>query len=289
MKEYKSMNILFIGTGVMGAPMAKHLNIAGHKVYAYNRTYSKAKALEPHVKAVESIKDTLPLVDIVFTIVGYPSDVEEVYQEVIEFAHEGTILVDMTTSSPALAKKLYKQALNKKLYMLDAPVTGGDLGAINATLSIMVGGDEHIFQKVKPLLEVMGKTITYMGNEGSGMTAKLCNQTVIAGNILGIAEALVLAKAKGLNQDAMLHVIVGGSASSWQAQFNGRKMIDHDYQPGFFVKHYLKDLKLAVEEKGDLPLNVLETAEKVYQILSDKGFEDQGTQSIIEAYLREWV
>ncbi|QWB96515.1 NAD(P)-dependent oxidoreductase [Mycoplasmatota bacterium] len=283
------MDILFIGTGVMGAPMAKHLSHAGHKVYAYNRTHAKAKALEPDVIAVDSIKDSLPLVDIVFTIVGYPSDVEEVYQEVIKYAKKDTILVDMTTSSPALAKKLYKQALSKNLFMLDAPVTGGDLGAINQTLSIMVGGDKKIFQKVKPLLEVMGKTITYMGNEGSGMTAKLCNQTVIAGNILGIAEALVLAESKGLDKDAMLNVIVGGSASSWQAQFNGRKMIDKDYEPGFFVKHYLKDLKLAVEEKGDLPLHVLETAKKAYQLLSDKGFEDQGTQSIVEAYLREWI
>jgi len=289
MKGYKFMDILFIGTGVMGAPMAKHLSHAGHKVYAYNRTYEKAKALEPDVIAVDSIKDSLPYVDIVFSIVGYPSDVEEVYQEVIKYARKDTILVDMTTSSPALAKKLYKQALNKKLHMLDAPVTGGDLGAINQTLSIMVGGDEKIYQKVKPLLEVMGKTITYMGKEGSGMTAKLCNQTVISGNILGIAEALVLAESKGLDKDAMLNVIVGGSASSWQAQFNGRKMIDIDYEPGFFVKHYLKDLKLAVEEKGDLPLHVLETAKKAYQILSDKGFGNQGTQSIVEAYLREWI
>jgi 3-hydroxyisobutyrate dehydrogenase len=283
------MNILFIGTGVMGAPMAKHLSHHGHKIYAYNRTYAKAKALEPDVIAVKSIKDTLALVDVVFTIVGYPSDVKDVYSEVIKYAKPETILVDMTTSSPKLAKTLYKEALEKQLYMLDAPVTGGDLGAINATLSIMVGGDEKIFNQIKPLLEIMGKTITYMGPSGSGMTAKLCNQTVIAGNILGIAEALVLAKSKGLNTDAMLNVIVGGSASSWQAQFNGRKMIDKDYRPGFFVKHYLKDLKLAVEEKGDLPLHVLETAERAYQILSDHKLEENGTQSIIEAYLKEWI
>ncbi len=283
------MKVLFIGTGVMGAPMAKHLYEKGHEVYAYNRTYAKAKALEPNIKAVEDILEVLSEVDIVFSIVGYPSDVKEVYDKVIPNAKKGTILVDMTTSSPALAKTLYREAKAKGLYMLDAPVTGGDLGAINATLSIMVGGDEDIYLKVRPLLEAMGKTITYMGQEGLGMTAKLCNQTVIAGNILGIAEALMLAKSKGLNEDAMLNVIVGGSASSWQAQFNGRKMIDHDYEPGFFVKHYLKDLKLAIEEKGDLPLNVLETAVKTYQILSDKGLEEKGTQCVIEAYLREWV
>ncbi len=283
------MKVLFIGTGVMGAPMAKHLSAHGHEIYAYNRTFSKAKALEPNVKAVEHIKDVISDVDIVFTIVGYPNDVREVYDIVIPNAKKGTILVDMTTSSPSLARNLYKEAKDRELFMLDAPVTGGDLGAINGTLSIMVGGDEDVFNKVKPLLDAMGKTITYMGVEGSGMTAKLCNQTVIAGNILGIAEALLLAKEKGLDQEAMLNVIVGGSASSWQAENNGRKMINYDYEPGFFVKHYLKDLKLAIEEKGSLPLHVLELAVKTYQILSDKGFQEKGTQSVIEAYLREWV
>ena len=283
------MNILFIGTGVMGAPMACHLSDAGHKVYAYNRTYEKAKALEPKVTSVKTMTEALKDVEVVFSIVGYPSDVKEVYDVVIPNAKSGTILIDMTTSSPSLAKELYLEAKEKNLHMLDAPVTGGDLGAINATLSIMVGGDEDVFNQVLPLLEKMGKTITYMGKEGLGMTAKLCNQTVIAGNILGIAEALVLAQNKGLNLDKMLNVIVGGSASSWQAQNNGRKMIDKDYEPGFFIKHYLKDLKLAIEEKGSLPLHNLETAERTYQILSDKGFDDKGTQAVIEAYLKEWV
>ncbi|MFA6800752.1 MAG: NAD(P)-dependent oxidoreductase [Acholeplasmataceae bacterium] len=283
------MNILFIGTGVMGGPMAKHLSKAGHKVYAYNRTFKKAQALEPNVIAVKSITETLPLVDMVFSIVGYPSDVEEVYEQVIPYAKENTILVDMTTSSPSLAKTLYSKAKNNHLFMLDAPVTGGDLGAINATLSIMVGGDFYIYEQVKPLFDVMGKTVTYMGNAGSGMTAKLCNQTAIAGNILGITEALILAKEKGLNIQAMLDVIVGGSASSWQAQYNGKKMIEHDYKPGFFIKHYLKDLKLAMEEKGSLPLHVLETATKTYQILLDHGMEENGTQAVIEAYLKGWI
>ena len=283
------MHILFIGTGVMGSPMAKHLSHAGHKVYVYNRTYEKAKRLEPDVIAVKDIKDVILDVEVIFSIVGYPSDVKEVYQKVIALAKPDTILVDMTTSSPSLAKELYQEAKKKSLHMIDAPVTGGDLGAINQSLSIMVGGDHDIFLKIKPLLEIMGKTITYMGPAGSGMTAKLCNQTVIAGNILGIAEALVLAKHRGLDLNAMLSVIVGGSASSWQAKNNGRKMIDHDYKPGFFVKHYLKDLKLAVEEKGDLPLHVLETAKKTYDILSQHDFSEKGTQSIIEAYLRELV
>ena len=283
------MNILFIGTGVMGAPMASHLSDAGHKVYAYNRTYEKAKALEPKVIAVKDFKEVIKTCDVVFSIVGYPSDVKEVYDKVIPLAKKNTILVDMTTSSPTLAKQLYEKAKAHDLDMLDAPVTGGDLGAINQRLSIMVGGDEKVFNKVKPLFEIMGKTITYMGNAGSGMIAKLCNQIVIAGNILGIAEALTLAQSKGLDLDRMLNVIVGGSASSWQAKNNGRKMIDHNYKPGFFVKHYLKDLKLAVEEKGELPLVVLETAKKAYQILSDHQFLENGTQAIIEVYLQEMI
>lgn len=195
----------------------------------------------------------------------------------------------MTTSSPTLAFYLYQKALEKGLKMLDAPVTGGDLGAIKGTLSIMVGGDEEVFNKVLPLFKLMGTTITYMGSAGSGMHAKLANQTVIAGNIMGIAEALVYAKEKNLDVNKMLSVIVGGSASSWQAANNGPKMIENDYKPGFFVKHFLKDLKLAMEEKGELPLVVLEKVTQAYQTLLDHGFSEQGTQSIIEYYLQKMM
>jgi 3-hydroxyisobutyrate dehydrogenase len=283
------MKIAWIGTGVMGKPMASHLSAAGYQITAFNRTFEKAKALEPHIKAVETIKECVKDADFVFSIVGYPSDVEETYKEVMKHAKKGAILVDMTTSSPTLAIKLYEDAWKLGLRMLDAPVTGGDIGAINATLSIMVGGDKEVFETVLPLLKVMGKTITYMGKAGSGMHAKLANQTVIAGNIIGITEALVYAKVKGLDLEAMLGVITGGSANSWQAQYNGAKMINKDYTPGFFVKHYLKDLKLVIEEKKDLKLAGVEYACKAYQILSDHGFQESGTQSIIEYYLRNMM
>jgi 3-hydroxyisobutyrate dehydrogenase len=283
------MKIAWIGTGVMGKPMVNHLSAAGYKIKAYNRTYEKAKALEPNVKAEETIKECVKDADVVFSIVGYPSDVEETYKEVMKHAKKGAILVDMTTSSPTLAIKLYQDAWKLGLRMLDAPVTGGDIGAINATLSIMVGGDKEIFESVLPLFKVMGKTITFMGKAGSGMHAKLANQTVIAGNIIGITEALVYAKVKGLDLEAMLGVITGGSANSWQAQYNGSKMINKDYTPGFFVKHYLKDLKLVIEEKKDLKLQGVEYACKAYQILSDHGFAESGTQSIIEYYLRNMM
>lgn len=283
------MKVLWIGTGVMGAPMAKHVKDAGHTVYAYNRTALKAKALEPDLIFCDDIKKCIKEVDIVFTIVGFPQDVKEVFDIILEEANPKTICVDMTTSSPTLAKEIYEKGKAKDLYILDAPVTGGDLGAINGNLSIMVGGDYNIYEKVLPLFQVMGKTVTYMGKAGSGMYAKLVNQTVIAGNIIGIAEALTLAKSKNLDLDSMLNVIVGGSASSWQAQFNGRKMIDKDYKPGFFIKHYLKDLKLAMEEKEDLDLKVLETVTKAYQVLSDKGFNEKGTQAIIEYYIQKMM
>jgi 3-hydroxyisobutyrate dehydrogenase len=283
------MKILWIGTGVMGTPMAKHLFEAGHEVYAYNRTPEKAKALEPDIKFCKSIESCIKHVDIVFTIVGFPKDVKETYDIILEHAKPKTILVDMTTSSPSLAIEIYKKAKAKNLDFLDAPVTGGDLGAIHGRLSIMVGGDFNIYEKVLPLFQYMGKTITYMGESGSGMYAKLVNQTVIAGNIMGIAEGLILAKSKKLDLDHMLNVIVGGSASSWQAEHNGRKMIDHDYEPGFFVKHFLKDLKLAMEEKGNLDLKVLEIATKAYDTLSKNEFNEKGTQAIIEYYLQKMM
>lgn len=280
------MKVAWIGTGVMGTPMSLHLAKAGYDVSAYNRNPDKAKRLEPLIHAKDTIEACVKDADVVFSIVGYPSDVKEVYLEVMKHAKKGAILVDMTTSSPSLAIQLEKEAASKGYIMLDAPVTGGDVGAINATLSIMVGGSEEAFQNILPLLKILGKTITHMGKPGSGMHAKLANQTVIAGNIIGIAEALVYAKEKGLDQNRMLSVITGGSASSWQAQINGAKMIIHDYKPGFYVKHFLKDLKLVLEEKGDLKLEVVEKVANAYQILSNLGYADLGTQSIIDYYLK---
>ncbi|RJX25950.1 MAG: NAD(P)-dependent oxidoreductase [Acholeplasma sp.] len=283
------MHVAWIGTGVMGKPMALHLADAGYQVTCFNRTYSKAFQLEPKAQAVNSIQECVQNADIVFSIVGYPSDVKDTYEEVFKYAKKGTIFVDMTTSSPTLAIELEKKAKDLGFIMLDAPVTGGDLGAINATLSIMVGGDEKTYQIIYPLLEKMGKTITYMGKPGSGQHAKLANQTAIAGAIAGVAEAMMYAKDKDLDPFLMLKVITGGSASSWQAQNNGPKMMKHDYAPGFYIKHYLKDLRLVLEEKNDLALPVVEQVTKAYQYLHDHGFKEEGTQAIIEYYLRQMM
>lgn len=281
------MNIAWIGTGVMGNPMARHLQKAGYQVSAYNRTFEKAQALEPHINACKTIEKCVKDADIIFSIVGYPKDVKEVYEEVFKHAKANAILVDMTTSSPTLAKDLYHQAKALGLHMIDAPVTGGDVGAINATLSIMVGGDQETYLSILPLLQLMGKTITYMGETGNGQHAKLSNQVVIAGNIAAIAESLLYAKSKQLNLDSMLNVITGGSASSWQAQINGRKMINHDYAPGFFIKHFLKDLKLVMEEKQDLKLDVVERVVRIFETLNESGYSENGTQAIIEYYLQK--
>ncbi|HZJ86654.1 MAG TPA: NAD(P)-dependent oxidoreductase [Erysipelothrix sp.] len=280
------MKIAWIGTGVMGAPMATHLADKDYDVKAFNRTHAKAKALEPKVSATTSIQDAVSDADIIFTIVGYPKDVKETFEEIFKHAQKGAIIVDMTTSSPTLAKDLYHKGNDCGFKVLDAPVTGGDLGAINATLSIMVGGDKDVFDKVYPLFEIMGKTINYMGEAGNGQHAKLANQASIAGNIAGTAESLAYAKLKGLDLTTMLDVIVGGSASSWQAANNGPKMIVDDKSPGFYVKHFVKDLNLILDEKEALKLDIVENIVKIYETLGDD-YDDYGTQVIFDYYLNQ--
>lgn len=280
------MKILFIGTGVMGKPMALNLAKNNVDVTVYNRTHEKALDLKSQVKVTTDLIEAAKHANIIFSIVGYPSDVKEVYEKIIPHCAKGTILVDMTTSSVKLAKELYEFAKIHDLFMLDAPVTGGDTGAINGTLSIMVGGDKTIYETIRPYLTYMGTTITYMGGPGTGQTMKLANQITIAGNILGIAEGLYFAKEKGLDLNDVYKVITGGSASSWQAINNGKKMISKDYEPGFYIKHFLKDLRLALDEAEGLDLPLLAQAEKTYSLLSNL-HNDSGTQAVIEYYLKQ--
>ncbi len=278
------MKVLFIGTGVMGKPMALHLAKNGVDVTVYNRTYEKALELKPNVKVEKDLLEAIKDKDLIFSIVGYPKDVKEVYETIIPLVKKGTILVDMTTSSPTLAKELFNLANKHQVHLLDAPVTGGDLGAINATLSIMVGGNEEIFEKVLPYFNMMGKTITYMGLPGSGQHMKLANQIVIAGNLMGVAEGITYAKDKQLDLNKFLDVIIGGSANSWQASVNGKKMIVNDFKPGFYIKHFLKDLRLALEEFNLTKLPILETTEKILTFLQE--LENEGTQAVIKYYLK---
>ncbi|MDY3195989.1 MAG: NAD(P)-dependent oxidoreductase [Paracholeplasma sp.] len=282
------MKIAFIGSGVMGYPMITHLINAGHELTVYNRSKEKTKGLETKATIANNLLSAVKDAQVVFSIVGYPTDVKEIYETIIPNVKKGTILVDMTTSSPTLAINLAKKAEAYELSMLDAPVTGGDLGAKNQTLSIMVGGDKNAFDVVLPLLTVLGKTITYMGKSGSGQHMKLSNQITIAGNIAGIAEGLTYARAQGLDLNSAYQVITNGSASSWQAVNNGLKMIKDDYTPGFYIKHFLKDLNLAIEEKKDLDLPILTTVRNIYDQLS-KDYYDEGTQAIIAYYLKKQI
>lgn len=281
--------VAWIGTGVMGKPMALHLAQAGYEVTAYNRTHSKALELQDSVRVVDNIIDCVKEADLVFTIVGFPQDVREVYFKedgILNHVKEGAIVIDMTTSSPALAKEIYTAALNKNVHALDAPVTGGDKGAREKTLSIMVGGSEKVYQKVVDTLEILGSTVTYMGKAGNGQHTKLANQICIAGSISTTAEALTYARKHGLDLQLMLRVINNGSASSWQSQNNGPKMVIHDKEPGFFIKHFIKDLRLAMTEKENIELPILRQVLDQYESLLEDGYADFGTQAIIDYYTK---
>ena len=277
------MKICWIGTGVMGASMVKNCIQNGHEANVYNRTFSKAKACEQFgAKAFENLKDALNGCDAVFTIVGYPKDVEEIYNTIFEVCPKGTIAVDMTTSTPSLAVKLAEEGKKHGIEVLDAPVSGGDTGARNASLSIMAGGDKDAFDKVLPLFECMGKNIVYMGKTGSGQHTKMANQIAIAGTIAAVNEALAYSKAADLNPDNVLSAISAGAAGSWQMSNNGPKMLKKDDSAGFFIKHFIKDMRLAQKEASDrgLKLEVLDEVLKIYEQLSAEGCDDFGTQSI---------
>jgi 3-hydroxyisobutyrate dehydrogenase len=288
----KNDSVGFIGTGVMGASMAGHLMKAGYRVRLYTRTREKAKALlEQGAAWDESPAALASKCRVIFTMVGYPSDVEEVYlgpKGLIENASEGTILVDTTTSKPELARRISAAAAAKGLSAIDAPVSGGDVGAKNATLTIMVGGDEAAFEEARPLLEIMGKTVILQGGPGAGQHTKMANQLVIAGNLMGAVESLVYSKAAGLDPRTVLQSIGAGSAGSWQLTNMVPRMLDGNFEPGFYVKHFLKDLRIAIdaakEMKVDLPL--LGLAERLFAELQDGGLGDKGTQALYLLYER---
>lgn len=284
----KTMNIGFIGLGVMGSSMARNLMKHGYHVLGYTRTKSKAEALiKDGLDYQENRVSLAKKSDVIITMVGYPSDVEETYfgeSGLINHVKEGTYLIDMTTSSPMLAQKIYDEGQKKGLHVLDAPVSGGDSGAKAGTLAIMVGGDEADFESMKDILSCMGNSVIYEGTIGSGQHTKMANQIAIAGALSGVAEAIRYAQEAGLDVEKMLDTISGGAASSWQLVNLGPKMIHKDYAPGFYMKHFIKDMKIADEEAKErgLTLDILETV--LSHSSSLKEHEDDGTQSIIEYY-----
>ena len=284
------MRIGFIGVGVMGNGMVKNLLRHGYEVSAYTRTRAKAlEALDAGAEWRESAADCVRDADAVITMVGFPPDVEEVYfgeKGILASARPGTLVIDMTTTSPRLAQRIYTEAADRGLSALDAPVSGGDTGARAGTLAIMVGGDREAFERAVPIFEAMGKSIRYMGAAGSGQHTKMANQIAIAGTLAGVCEAIAYARAAGLDVDEVISTISGGAASSWQLANNGPKSAHGDFAPGFFIKHFIKDMTLADGEARarDLPMPVLEKVLAMFRALEAQGYGDEGTQALIRAY-----
>jgi len=281
--------IAWIGTGVMGNSMVSHLIDAGYPVSIYTRSKAKAENLKERAAVYDSIAEAVKDADVVISMVGYPKDVESVYagdQGVFKCAKKGALCIDMTTSSPSLAQKLYVMAQSNSLRMLDAPVSGGDIGAKNATLSIMVGGDHGDFEEAGEFFALLGKTVTYIGKAGSGQHCKMANQIVVAGNIAAISESMYYAKNAGVDPNIILQAISGGAAGSWQVNNNGPKILKENYDPGFYIHHFIKDLTLVEEEAGkvDISLPVVHQVLALYRQLMDEGYGQLGTQALIKAY-----
>ena len=285
------MKIAWIGTGVMGESMAGHLMDAGHELYVYNRTVSKTENLVKRgAKLLTEIKDAPLNADVVFTMVGYPKDVEGVYlgnDGLITTAKEGQVFVDMTTSSPTIAKKISEEFAKVGASALDLPVTGGDIGAKNGTLSIMVGGDKKVYEeKVLPLVKHLGKNITYFGEAGKGQYAKLANQIAIATTMISVAESFKFAKEVGLDLEDFFKTVSTGSGGSFSMTSYGPRILKNDFKPGFFVHHFIKDMRLALEEceKMNITLPGLEAAYKLYNELEEEVRNTNGTQAISKWY-----
>ena len=274
----------WIGTGVMGKSMAMHVLTAGYTLTVYNRTKAKAdELLQKGAVWADSPKEVAQNADIVFSIVGYPKDVESVLigqNGALEGLNPGGILCDMTTSSPVLAEKIALKAKDKGCLSMDCPVTGGDIGAQKGTLSIFVGGDTHGLETIRPLLECMGQKILYCGNSGMGQRGKLANQIAVAGVMFSTCESLLFAQEAGLPVRDWLESVVTGAAGSIAMNTLGRRILDGDFKPGFYIEHFIKDLGLCLEEckRMGLVLPGTTQAEQLYRLLQGKGYEKKGTQ-----------
>ena len=283
------MNIGWIGTGVMGKSMAGHLQAAGHELWIFNRTKSKAALLcEKGAQWCDAPAEVAKRADIVFTMVGFPKDVEETYlgkDGILSGKGSCRIVVDMTTSQPGLAQTIARAASEKGISSLDAPVSGGDIGARNATLAIMVGGDKHTFDEVLPLFELMGKSIAYMGAVGAGQHTKMCNQILIAGTMIGVCESLLYASKVGLDPQAVIDIIGKGAAGSWSINNLGPRIVKGDYAPGFYVEHFIKDMGIALKEAAAVNLSLpgLALVHQLYVAVKAQGHGRSGTQALMLA------
>lgn len=282
------MKIGFIGTGVMGNSMIQNLMNAGHQLYIYTRTKSKAEELiKKGANWLENPKEIAKNTEIIITMVGYPEDVRDIYfgeNGIFEGAQQDTIAIDMTTSTPSLAKEIDTYARKLQMLSLDAPVSGGDIGAKNGTLSIMVGGDQQVYERAFAIFQILGKNIVYQGKAGSGQHTKMCNQIAIASNMIGVMEAIIYARKSGLHPETVLLSIENGAAGSWSLTNLVPRALKDDYSPGFFIKHFVKDMKIALDEaeKMNIELPGLQLAKSMYDKLIDAGEENSGTQALIK-------
>jgi 3-hydroxyisobutyrate dehydrogenase len=276
----------WIGTGVMGLSMCGHFLGKGYAVTVYNRTKSKAQPLlDRGAQWGDSPRAVAAQANVLFSMVGYPRDVREVYfgaDGVLAGVKSGGVIVDMTTTEPSLSKEIYAAVKAKGVDAIDAPVSGGDVGARNAMLSIMVGGDAEAVERVRPLLEILGKTIIHQGGPGAGQHAKMCNQIVIAGTMIGVCESLLYGHRAGLNLETMLQSIRGGAAGCWSLDNLAPRILQRNFAPGFLVDHFIKDMEIALAEakRMGLVLPGLKLVDELYRTLQTQGHGRDGTQAL---------
>lgn len=291
MKQLTSEAVIgFIGTGVMGKSMVRHLLKAGYSVHVYNRTKAKADELLQEGAVWENSPAAVAKkADIVMTMVGYPHDVENTYlgdEGMLQSAKPGTIFIDFTTSTPTLARRMYEEAKARGMCMLDAPVSGGDVGAREARLAIMVGGEQDVYEACLPVLKLLGTNIILQGEASSGQHTKMCNQVAIASNMIGVCEAIAYAKQAGLDPEQVLESISTGAAGSWSLSNLAPRMIQGNFEPGFYIKHFIKDMSIALAEAEAMNLEMpgLELAKRMYEELAEHGEENSGTQALYKRY-----
>ncbi|MBW1735401.1 MAG: NAD(P)-dependent oxidoreductase [Deltaproteobacteria bacterium] len=283
------MNIGWIGTGVMGVSMAGHIQNAGHDLAVFNRSREKADLLVSRgARWCGSPAEVAEGSEIVFTIVGHPEDVREVYLGeggILTGKPACSVVVDMTTSQPSLAKVIFEEAGKRGIDSLDAPVSGGDVGARDAKLAIMVGGKREIFEKVLPLFQLMGPTISFMGGPGAGQNTKVCNQILVAGTMIGTCESLLYASRQGLDQQQVIDIVGKGAAASWSINNLGPRIARGDFDPGFFVEHFIKDMGIALAEAQAMGLSLpgLALAQQLYIAVKAQGHGRSGTQALFLA------
>lgn len=284
--EPQKTRIGWIGTGVMGASMAGHLLAAGYSLSVFNRTQTKAEPLIGQGATwCESPKAVAESSDIVFTIVGYPDDVQQVVlgsNGVLAGCREGNVIVDMTTSRPSLAIEIHRQASKEQVSSIDAPVSGGDVGAKNGTLSIMIGGDQHPVNELQPIWDILGSTWVYQGSAGSGQHTKMVNQTLIASGMIGVCEALLYGYQAGLELNTVLKSVSSGAAGSWSLSNLAPRIIADNFAPGFYVEHFIKDMGIAIEEadRMGLALPGLSLARQLYNGVASQGHARSGTHAL---------